>query len=353
MGKLSDVFAAVNKWISTPSNVNVVRYMCDKCKGTGKCPLCTEKSIKNRKNYKILLQTGGLVSIFGPMLMIALIAMGYISFIELPSDTSLIPKGLILICIVTFTAFHFLNKIHCPLCQSSATDIDNLGTCVICGGKGYTEKTNVNGGISLTEAYRSVKQKSDSLDNNVGIDKHIAYNNNNCVGLDMAESEIIEIPIKYDNKLGKICESDLNQNCRGKQAIYSCPYCGYRNIIKLPKHAMTYRLVHCQSCKDQQILLIFKIGYGFDSVDRLILSRVIKREWLENCQPETGFVDPRNLDEYDDLLYQYGVSSIVYWQLVNKIALKRNLSLMNKFNTDNKEEILKLKDIGSVNTINT
>lgn len=163
MGFFSDVFKAVDKWATTPSNINVLRNTCPECNGTGKCPACSEKSVKFRKRYRILLKSYGIVSLLAPMLIVLLIHYKIISRFSLPSDTSLIPVYLMASWVFTMAIYYFMAKIHCPLCQVSAGDIEKLGKCVKCDGRGYFERTVVTGGISIIDAYNSVRNKKSNV----------------------------------------------------------------------------------------------------------------------------------------------------------------------------------------------
>jgi len=157
----------------------------------------------------------------------------------------------------------------------------------------------------------------------------------------MGDTELV-LRVEHDEHLGKLCSLKVQPRFRGSSCSYDCPKCGKNNTTNIPKYGMTHRFINCDSCGSKLIILLFKLGYGSDSVDMVYVSGAVKKSWLESMQPEKDFVDVRNLPEYDRMVYQYGSSQPAYMQLNKNVALERNRSFLSMFKTNDGEEILTL-----------
>ncbi|MEI8280496.1 MAG: hypothetical protein WCG87_12085 [Bacteroidota bacterium] len=87
----------------------------------------------------------------------------------------------------------------------------------------------------------------------------------------------------------------------------------------------------------------FKEGYGPSSLDVVNISTAIRLNWLELLQPDKGFIDPRDLPEWEKHAIKHGSSQKLYLEMVNKIALKRNNVILNEHSEHDRNDILVLQ----------
>jgi hypothetical protein len=121
----------------------------------------------------------------------------------------------------------------------------------------------------------------------------------------------------------------LDPENRGRDFEYECLACGALCYSTIPSEIHVHRFELCDTCNQKHLIAFFKHGYGYDSVDLLCITKVLPVFYLEQLQPEEGFIDPMEVNGYFNE-YQNDPASN-YFNFCARIAKERNKDFLSKY----------------------